>query len=112
MDLMNIAEHVTKMLVSGAALYGGSQLFKWAWKRIDAYAAKLKNQYHNKALISPRAHERMTRMRDFTLVLCFVSMLYLQVRATGDVLQAWDVVALCTWTWCLLTTLLHIAQRK
>ena len=82
------------------------------WRATAQFAAKLRNTYQNNALVSERAKERMRAMREFTLVLCFVSMLGLQIRATGAVLQAWDVVMLCTWTWCLLTTLLHIARRK
>jgi hypothetical protein len=87
-------------------------LAKSIWSKTAQLAAKLRNTYQNNALISTRAKERMQAMREFTLVLCFVSMLGLQMRATGPVLQTWDVVMLCTWTWCLLTTLLHIARRK
>lgn len=112
MDLNNIAEQVTITVVSATVLWLGSRLAMTIWSKTAQLAARLRNTYQNNALVSARAKERMEAMREFTLVLCFVSMLGLQIRATGPVPQTWDVVMLCTWTWCLLTTLLHIARKK
>lgn len=112
MDLMNIAEQVTITVVSAVLLWLGAKSLKWAWSKTEQLAARLKNQYQNNALISTRALERMARMRELMLVLSFVTMLGLQMRTTSPVLQAWDVVMLSAWTWCLLATLLHIARKK
>ncbi|WP_139235426.1 hypothetical protein [Paenacidovorax caeni] len=112
MNLTNIAEQVTITVVSAALLWLGAKLLNLAWKKTEQLAAKLKNQYQNNALISPRAQERISRMREIILVACFTTMLGFQIRSTGPALQAWDVVALSAWTWCLLTTLLHIARKK
>lgn len=112
MDLTNIATEVTKTVVAATVLWLGSMLARSIWKQIEKLATKLRDQYRNNALVSAQAQERMQKMRDFTLVLCFVTMLGLQMRATGPVIQAWDVVMLSVWTWCLLATLQHIVRKK
>lgn len=112
MNLNNIAEQVTIVVVSTALLWLGSRLARTIWKQTEKFATKLKAMYQSNEPISERAQARVARMRELALVMIFVTMLGLQIRATGPVLQAWDVVALSVWTWCLLTTLLHIARRK